>query len=159
MPNPEYRAFGSSDMSKAATAKSGGGMMGMFSDPNFINFLAGTGARMDPEGVGGALGGATQEWVQSQQMAKAMEKQGDLMDRLLEALAGGKIGKANVGKDGSVKLEAAPQVAEPGDMGLGRSVEQNKFQTDLMPESYRKYQEEMTQGIKNLSGIFSNMGL
>ena len=126
MPNPEYRAFGGSDMSKAATAN-GGNWTDMFNDPNFINFLAGTGARMDPEGVGGALGGATQEWVQGQQMGKAMEKQGDLMERLLEALAGGKIGKANVAKDGSVKLEAAPKVAEDGDMSLNKPLAQSNF--------------------------------
>jgi hypothetical protein len=35
----------------------------LFSDPNFVNLLADIGAKLDPQGVGGALGTATQHYV------------------------------------------------------------------------------------------------
>lgn len=100
--NPEYNAFGYGE--PGAASGGGGGWTQIFSDPNFLNFLAGTGARMDPEGAGGAIGGATQDMIQQQQMGKAMEKQGDMMDRLLEALAGGRVRSASIKPDGGMTL-------------------------------------------------------
>lgn len=38
----------------------------LFSNPNFLSLLAGVGARLDPQGVGGALGGATQDYLRAQ---------------------------------------------------------------------------------------------
>ena len=89
-----------------------GGVGGLFADPNFINFLAGTGAALDPEGVGGALGKPVQAWNQNKQMGKAMEKQDQRWGSLMEAMAGGKVGKATLkedGKGGSTVTLGAPE--------------------------------------------------
>ena len=126
MPNPEYRAFGSSDMSKAATAK-GGNWTDMFNDPNFINFLAGTGARMDPEGVGGALGGATQEWVQGEQAGKAAtaqrDEQREMFALLVEAMKGKN--KVKIDRDGGISIDPTPSLGK-----LNEAPEQNKEKID-----------------------------
>jgi hypothetical protein len=47
----------------------------LLSDPGFQNLLAGVGQKLDPEGVGGALGGATIAYNQSQVAAKRAEAQ------------------------------------------------------------------------------------
>lgn len=41
----------------------GGGLGTLFANPQFLSLLAGIGARLDPQGVGGALGGAAQEYI------------------------------------------------------------------------------------------------
>ena len=46
-------------------ASGGGGIADLFRNPQFQSLLAGIGARLDPQGVGGALGGATQEYIKS----------------------------------------------------------------------------------------------
>lgn len=83
---------------------------GIFADPNFQSFLAGAGASLDPEGVGGAVGKATQGVIQNRQMGKAMEKQDRRWSALIEAMAGGKVGSATIKEDGkggtSVSLKA-----------------------------------------------------
>ena len=83
----------------APASTGGGGVGGLLADPNFQNFLAGTGAALDPEGVGGALGKATQGMIQNKQMGKAMEKQDARWNALIEAMAGGKVGKATLKED------------------------------------------------------------
>ena len=85
----------------------GGGIAGLFSDPNFLSFLAGAGSKLDPEGVGGAIGGATQGWIQAKQTGKALEKKDAQTERLIEAMAGGKIGGATVKPDGTMTLKAS----------------------------------------------------
>ncbi len=53
-----------------------GGFLGLLSDPNFQSLLAGVGARLDPQGVGGALGGATQGYLNQKALQKtAKEKE------------------------------------------------------------------------------------
>lgn len=47
----------------------------ILADPNFQSLLAGIGARLDPEGVGGALGGATTQFIQSRAAQNAVTKQ------------------------------------------------------------------------------------
>lgn len=47
----------------------------LLSDPNVQSIMAGIGARLDPEGVGGALGTATQQFVQAQASQKALAGQ------------------------------------------------------------------------------------
>ena len=77
-----------------------GGVNGVLSDPNFINLLAGVGAGLDPEGVGGAIGKATQGMIQNKQMGKAVAKQDQRWQALIEAMNGGKVGKATLKEDG-----------------------------------------------------------
>lgn len=83
-----------------STTPAGGGVSGLLADPNFQNFLAGTGAALDPDGVGGAVGKATQGMIQNKQMGKAMEKQDKRWQSLIDAMAGGKVGKATLKEDG-----------------------------------------------------------
>ena len=55
--------------------QSQGPLTKLFSDPNFISLLAGVGQRLDPQGVGGALGGATLDYQKAkagQEAAKAL---------------------------------------------------------------------------------------
>ena len=123
----------------------GGGVGAMFSDPNFISFLAGTGAALDPNGVGGAVGNATQKMVQNQQMGKAMAKQDQRWSALIEAMGKGQVGKASISEDSktgktSVSLSAPENggglsqpsgMAQPGDFA---TVEQpNYFAQYLQP--------------------------
>jgi hypothetical protein len=51
--------------------KPAGRLNSLLADPNFQSILAGIGARLDPTGVGGALGGATQEYLKSQAAQRA----------------------------------------------------------------------------------------
>ena len=117
----------------------GGGVAGLFADPNFQNFLAGTGAALDPDGVGGAVGKATQGMIQNKQMGKAMEKQNARWTALMEAMAGGKVGKVTLkedGKGGSTITLGAPE----GGLGtLNQPVQQ-----PTMPESpFTQYMNNM----------------
>lgn len=50
-------------------------VLDLFSNPNFQSLLAGIGAKLDPQGVGGALGTATQQYVQSLAAQKALAQQ------------------------------------------------------------------------------------
>lgn len=47
----------------------------LLADPNVQNLLAGVGTRLDPEGAGGALGGATTQLVQSRAAQTALAGQ------------------------------------------------------------------------------------
>lgn len=50
-------------------------MTDLFADPNFLSLLAGLGARLDPQGVGGAIGGAVTQGIQSQAAQKSLAGQ------------------------------------------------------------------------------------
>src|SRR5437660_3028766 len=43
----------------------------LFQDPNFLSLLAGIGSRLDQYGVGGAIGGGTQEAIRAQASQRA----------------------------------------------------------------------------------------
>ena len=64
----------------------------LFSDPNFQSFLAGTGAGLDPQGVGGAIGVPAQQMIQSKAAQKATaagaSKQDKFMQQLVQLLGG-----------------------------------------------------------------------
>lgn len=102
----------------------GDGITGLFNDPNFINFLAGTGAGLDPEGVGGALGKPAQAWNQNKQMGKAMAKQDARWQSLIEAMAGGKVGKATLKEDGKGGTTVTMGAPEGGLGTLSQPVQQ-----------------------------------
>jgi hypothetical protein len=88
----------------------GGGIAGLLADPNILTLMAGVGANLDPDGVGGAVGKPVQGMIQNKQMGKAMEKQDQRWSSLIEAMAGGKVGSASIKEDGkggtSVSLKA-----------------------------------------------------
>ncbi len=69
-----------------------GGMQALASNPNFIQLLAGIGAGLDPEGIGGAVGGPTAQMSRHQAMQQAAAKQQkrdtQLMDQLIAAISG-----------------------------------------------------------------------
>ena len=77
----------------------GGGVAGLLADPNIQSLMAGVGANLDPDGVGGAVGKPVQGMIQNKQMGKAMEKQDARWNALIEAMAGGKVGKATLKED------------------------------------------------------------
>lgn len=108
----------------ASTPASGVGAM--FADPNFVNFLAGTGAALDPDGVGGAVGKATQAVVQNKQMGKAMAKQDARWQSLIEAMAGGKVGKATLKEDGKGGTTVTLGAPEGGLGALNQPVQQQQ---------------------------------
>ena len=92
----------------------GSGVSKLFADPNFQSLLAGTGAALDPNGVGGAMGKATLGMIQSKQMGKAVAKQDGRWTALIEALGSGKIGSASVKTDekgGTSMSLKAPEVS------------------------------------------------
>ena len=92
----------------------GGGISKLFADPGFQSVLAGTGAALDPKGVGGALGNATLGMIQSKQMGKATAKQDQRWTALIEALGSGKLGSASVKTDekgGTSMSLKAPEVS------------------------------------------------
>lgn len=94
----------------------GSGIAGLFSDPNFINMLAGAGAAIDPNGVGGAVGKGVQQWNQNKQMGKAMEKQDQRWSALIEAMGKGQVGKANISED-SKTGKTSISLAAPENVG------------------------------------------
>uniref|UniRef100_A0A6M3XN83 Uncharacterized protein n=1 Tax=viral metagenome TaxID=1070528 RepID=A0A6M3XN83_9ZZZZ len=64
----------------------------LISDPNFQSFLAGTGAGLDPQGVGGAIGVPAQQMIQSKAAQKATaagaSRQEKFMQQLIQLLGG-----------------------------------------------------------------------
>lgn len=115
------------------TNPSGGGVGdaigGALADPNVLNFMAGVGANLDPNGVGGAVGKPTQAMIQNKQMGKAMEKQDARWSSLIEAMAGGKVGSASIKEDGkggtSVSLKAPESLgtlSDPANTGNGTAL-------------------------------------
>ena len=69
-----------------------GGFMKLLADPNFQSLLAGIGARLDPQGIGGALGGGTQAFLNQQALQKTAARTQSIADarhkEILSALAG-----------------------------------------------------------------------
>lgn len=67
-------------------------LTGLLADPNFQNLLAGIGTKLDPEGVGGALGTPTTALIKSLAAQKALGKSENKRDaynkQLLDVLSG-----------------------------------------------------------------------
>ncbi len=57
------------------------GFAALFSNPQFLSLLAGAGAKLDPQGVGGALGGATQNILNQQALQKTAARTEDLQNK------------------------------------------------------------------------------
>jgi hypothetical protein len=125
---------------------SSGGMFSSFSEgfnnllqnKDFLRALAGTGAALDPQGVGGALGGATQDMIGSQAQQANLEA-------LIKALGPG--GKVQVKPDGSTSL----QVGQPGE---GQGGQQSGLGTLEKPAT----QEETTTTEQQTNLLDSSFG-
>lgn len=67
------------------------GFAELMKNPVFLSFLADLGARLDPQGVGGALGGATKEFVKNlstgQKLAKDKKEREDKFGTILKMLS------------------------------------------------------------------------
>jgi len=68
----------------------------MFENPNFLKFLAETGTALDPQGLGGALGQPTSNWIERQQ-------QPAFMDKLIKSLGPG--GQLKIKPDGGMDMK------------------------------------------------------
>lgn len=96
------------------------GFSSLLQNKDFIRAMAGTGAALDPQGVGGALGGATQDMIGSQAQQANFEA-------LLRALGPG--GKVNVKPDGSTSVQVGqPESGQPAQSQLGTLGEQPQGQ-------------------------------
>ena len=76
----------------------------LFQDANFQNLLAGAGARLDPTGIGGALGGATIALNKSFGAQQVAEKQGEANQREM---------KTAIDLLNAQRLNATPPVGVP----------------------------------------------
>ena len=70
----------------AETGSGSTGILSLLRDPNVINLLAGIGSKLDPEGVGGILGGATQTLTRNTAAQKAFGEQEELRTKNNELL-------------------------------------------------------------------------
>lgn len=118
----------------AAAGGAAGGGQGLFLNPGFLNFLAGTGASLDPNGVGGAIGTNAQQWIQSQQMAQAAAKQDQKWAALIQAIGGTKGKKISLSSNSqtgksTVSIDGTNENAEQN-QGLGKLDAPIKTQTN-----------------------------
>lgn len=96
----------------------------LFNDRNFLNMLAGTGAGLDPEGVGGAVGKATQQYIRSLATQEAVAKEDAEKKRFNEqllAILGGLTPKEMAGPT-SMKIgpdKMTLDITRPGAIGGG----------------------------------------
>ena len=123
----------------------GGGIAGLLADPNIQSLMAGVGANLDPEGVGGAIGKPTQAMIQNKQMGKAMEKQDARWKAVIDAIGTGSVGKATIkedGKGGTTMTLGAPEG------GLG-----------TLNQPTQQQQDPMQSLAKNFTDFFASMGI
>lgn len=126
----------------------GGGIGGLFADPNFQSFLAGTGAALDPDGVGGAVGKATQGMIQNKQMGKAMEKQDARWKAVIDAIGTGSVGKATIKEDGKGGTTLTLGAPEGGLGSLNQPVQQQPQQDGFEQAFFNTF-----------SGMLKKMGI
>ena len=123
----------------------GGGIAGLLADPNIQSLMAGVGANLVPEGVGGAIGKPTQAMIQNKQMGKAMEKQDARWKAVIDAIGTGSVGKATIkedGKGGTTMTLGAPEG------GLG-----------TLNQPTQQQQDPMQSLAKNFTDFFASMGI
>lgn len=94
------------------------GFMATLSDPNFINLLAGIGAGIDPEGAGGVIGKATQQYVQSKAAQGALEKQDIARKEQIKQLIDLHGGVTAPNKPGLNSIKATPSGSYQFDLNL-----------------------------------------
>lgn len=85
----------------APAGNAGNVLDNLFSNPDFLKFLGQTGAGLDPQGVGGALGAPTARWIERMQG-------GNAMNQLIKALGGNtNLTKIKAAPDGTLELGGA----------------------------------------------------
>ena len=130
----------------------GGGVGGLLADPNIQSLMAGIGAGLAPEGVGGAVGKATQGMIQNKQMGKAMEKQDKRWQALIDAMAGGKVGKATLKEDpkgGTTITLGAPE----GGLGSLDKPLQPAAQPAIEASPFSQYMNNMQSWFQKFGGM------
>ena len=132
-------------------AGSGLSLEGLFGDPNFISFLAGTGAALDPNGVGGAVGKATQSMVQNQQMGKAMEKQDKRWSAFIEAMGKGQVGSVSIKEDPKGGTSISMKAPEGGLGSLDKPVQSNVPMQPVSP--LQQYMNDIDGWMKKYGGM------
>src|SRR6056297_1842607 len=90
---PAPRGIGPQGQSLMSSFKESAAPVGeLFQNPNFLKFLADTGAAVDPEGAGGMIGQPTSQWIERKQMGEALGQQNKVgneqFERLLQMLSG-----------------------------------------------------------------------
>ena len=144
-PGSHGGTFATSAPVPTSPAGGGGGVSKLLEDPNIQNLMAGIGAGLDPDGVGGAVGKATQGMIQNKQMGKAMEKQDARWKAVIDAIGTGSVGKATIkedGKGGTTMTLGAPEG------GLG-----------TLNQPTQQQQDPMQSLAKNFTDFFASMGI
>ena len=116
----------------------------LFQDKNFLALLAGTGQGLDPEGVGGAIGGPTQQMIKNvamqeaaQGLSKERQEHMKQLTQLLTGLGGisapGQPGVTSLkmGKDGNIMMDLNPIKVDGGTPSIAPS--QTQPQTPAQP--------------------------
>lgn len=132
----------------------GGGVAGLLADPNVQNLMAGIGASLDPEGIGGAIGKPTQAMIQNKQMGKAMEKQDARWIALIEAMAGGKVGSASIKTDPKGGTSVSLKAPESGLGTLNQPMQQTPTPAaDVSDSPFTQYMNNMQQWFQKFGGM------
>ena len=124
----------------------GGGIAGLLADPNIQSLMAGVGANLDPDGVGGAVGKPVQSMIQNKQMGKAMEKQDARWKAVIDAIGTGSVGKATIKEDGKGGTTLTLGAPEGGLGTLNQPIQQPQ-------------QDPMQALAKNFTDFFASMGI
>lgn len=135
-----------------SAAPATGGVSSMLNDPNVQSMLAGIGTGLDPDGVGAAIGKPTQAMIQNKQMGKAMEKQDKRWTALIEAMAGGKVGKATLKEDpkgGTTITLGAPE----GGLGSLDKPLQPAAQPAIEDSPFSQYMNNMQSWFQKFGGM------
>ncbi len=122
----------------------GGVLSGLLANPDIQHLMAGIGSRIDPHGMGAAIGEPTQQMIESQAMAQAAEKQSEQFKMLIEAL-GDRPGKIKTGEHGEVEIDVK-------ESGLKKEGEKDLKQPSLQTPGRTGYDKEMDQYIQSTVG-------
>ena len=132
----------------------GGGVAGLLADPNIQSLMAGVGANLDPDGVGGAVGKPVQGMIQNKQMGKAMEKQDARWNALIEAMAGGKVGSASIKTDPKGGTSVSLKAPESGLGTLSQPMQVAPTPTtDASDSPFTQYMNNMQQWFQKFGGM------
>ena len=132
----------------------GGGVSKLLEDPNIQNLMAGIGAGLDPNGVGGAVGKATQGMIQNKQMGKAMEKQDARWTALIDAMAGGKVGSASIKTDPKGGTSVSLKAPESGLGTLSQPMPPAPAPvSDVSDSPFTQYMNNMQQWFQKFGGM------
>ena len=134
----------------------GGGIAGLLADPNIQSLMAGVGANLDPDGVGGAVGKPVQGMIQNQQMGKAMEKQDQRWTALIDAMAGGKVGSASIKTDPKGGTSVSLKAPESGLGTLSQPMQPAPAPApaaDVSDSPFTQYMNNMQQWFQKFGGM------